>query len=209
MKEIYGNWETQFPQLCQFINGNNAIFVVVDATGVGSPIVERLMANIPDIHIEPFIFGPRSKDELYRHYADEIMAGRMRIASDNNSTSIYEWQAFMKEHLTAEKEMKGQSFQYLTIRPQLGVHDDYVDSGALACWGAKMYTENFLSKVSVEPNVFRGYNKIQSAESLPDDWPDTPTAKKWKRIREQPTQQELLKQGSWRRTNRRGGTFGR
>jgi hypothetical protein len=207
VEELHGGWEYQFPKMCKFITEKEAIYVVVDATGLGSPIVERLAASLPGVSIEPFIFGPKSKDELYRHYADEIMAGRMRIASSPVCTASYEWTSFMKEHLTAEKEMKGQNFQYLTIRPQMGVGDDYVDSGSLACWAAKIYTDNFMRELVIEPNVFHGFSQVdlrpQKPEDLPDTWPDTPTARRWKRIKEQPSRYDTIKSRSWRRSSRR------
>lgn len=149
---LQGNFEDtpgvsygQYTEVVKFFRHWEVDRVVVDATSMGNPIVERLQTLAPEIEWVPFKFNMITKGDLYRHYCDEWEANRILVASAGNSKDMHEWQAFYEEHRNLEKTVRGNYVEYHAPKPsstrqasgEEEYHDDFPDSGALAAWGVK------------------------------------------------------------------------
>ena len=134
--EIVGDdWEAQYYQIMDELKKFNVIRVVIDATAVGSPIADRLSANLA-CEVIPYVFGSSSKSTLYKHYDGELKARRLKYPASPEVQETREYKKFQKQHIDLQK---GYSGQYLVVShpPERGAHDDYPDSSALAVWGAR------------------------------------------------------------------------
>ena len=105
---------------------NNAR-VVIDATGVGKPIYEDLLRA--GVFVEDFTFTGKSKEELFGNLRVFIENGYIKIP--NNNILIDELLAF---EYKLRDDKTGQPLKKIKYGPPAGIHDDCVDSLALAVW---------------------------------------------------------------------------
>ena len=105
----------------------NSARVVIDATGVGKPIYEDLMRA--GVFVEDFTFSGKSKEELFSNLRVFIENGYITII--DNPVLIDELLAF-EYKLRSEKT--GEPLKNIKYGPPQGMHDDCVDSLALAVW---------------------------------------------------------------------------
>lgn len=134
--EILGDdWEAQYYQIMDVLKNYNVHRLVIDATAVGSPIADRLSANLP-FEVVPYVFGTSSKSTLYKHLDGEIKSGRLKYPMSAETEQTREFKKFQKQFIDLQK---GYSGQYLVVGhpDERGAHDDYPDSTALAVWGAR------------------------------------------------------------------------
>ena len=134
--EILGDdWEAQYYQIMDVLKNYNMHRLVIDATAVGSPIADRLSANL-SYEVIPYVFGTQSKSHLYKHYDAEIKSERLSYPASPEVQETREYRKFSKQHIDLQK---GYSGQYLVVShpPERGAHDDFPDSTALAVWGAR------------------------------------------------------------------------
>ena len=134
--EIQGdNWNEQYDMIMEFIGYYKTDKVVVDGTGVGDAIYDRLRANL-DCEVIPFVFSKQGKSDLYKHFNSEIRGGRITVPADPLTKDTREFEKFSQQMLDLEKGYSGQCL--VVAHPNVaGAHDDYPDSLALAVWGAK------------------------------------------------------------------------
>lgn len=134
--EIQGDdWNEQYEQIKDFLIDFNVCRVVMDATGVGDAIYDRLRANL-DCEVIPFVFSKQGKSDLYKHLNTEIRAVRVHYPADPETLETREYQNFEAQFLDLQKSYSGQLM--IVAHPDVaGAHDDYPDSLALAVWGAK------------------------------------------------------------------------
>lgn len=134
--EIQGdNWEEQYPQIVDFLHNFNVVRVVMDATGVGDAIYDRMRANL-NMEVIPYVFSRQSKSDLYKHLNTESRAGRVHYPADEETQETREYISFTQQCMDLEKTYSGQ--QLVVSHPaERGARDDYPDSLALAVWGAK------------------------------------------------------------------------
>lgn len=134
--EIQGdNWNEQYEMIKDFLNNFNVARVVMDATGVGDAIYDRMRANL-DYEVVPFVFSKQGKSDLYKHLNTEIRGGRVHYPANPETKDTREFQKFEQQMLELEKSYSGQ-LMVVAHPPVAGAHDDYPDSLALAVWGAK------------------------------------------------------------------------
>jgi hypothetical protein len=134
--EIQGdNYDAQYYQIIDFLKNYNVHRVVMDATGVGSPVFDRMEANVP-YEMVPYVLGTQTKSALYKHYDSELKAGRVSYPAGPEISQTKMHKKFKKQHIDLQK---GYSGQYLVVShpPERDAHDDYPDSMALAVWGAR------------------------------------------------------------------------
>lgn len=156
--EILGDdWEAQYYMIMDILKNYNVQRVVIDATGVGSPIADRLTANL-SCEVIPYVLGTSSKSDLYKHYDGEIKSQRITYPSDTLTQESREYKKFVKQHLDLNKSYSGQ-YMVVSHPPERGAHDDYPDSTALAVWGAR---SNGVSKPVMEESPFRGIRKAKN-----------------------------------------------
>lgn len=154
-KEIQGdNWNEQYDIIMDFLSNFNVVRIVMDATGVGDAIYDRLRANL-NYEVIPYVLTRQSKSDLYKHLNSEFRAKRVRYPADERTRETIEFKKFQQQFLDLEKGYSGQLM--VVSHPNVaGAHDDYCDSLALAVWGAKgdeVYRpvtekENFYKKTS-------------------------------------------------------------
>lgn len=135
-KELGGdNWNEQYDQIMQFLSLFKIARVVMDATGVGDAIYDRVRANL-DCEVIPYVFSTSSKSVLYKHLNSEIRAGRVSYPANEETKETREFKKFEQQMLDLEKDYRGQDM--IVSHPNIaGAHDDYPDSLALAVIGAK------------------------------------------------------------------------
>lgn len=156
--EILGDdWEAQYYMIMDVLKNYNIQRVVIDATGVGSPIADRLTANL-SCEVIPYVLGKSSKSDLYKHYDGEIKSGRIRYPSDPITMETREYKRFVGQHLDLNKSYSG---QYMVVEhpPEKGAHDDYPDSSALAVWGAR---SEGVSKPVMEESPFKAIRQAKN-----------------------------------------------
>ena len=134
--ELQGDdWDEQYYLIKDFLNNFNVCKVVMDGTGVGDAIYDRLKRS-PDYVVEPFVFSRQGKSELYKNLNSEIRAKRVHYPFDNEVKETREFEKFQIQMLDLEKSYSGQLL--VVAHPEAtGAHDDYPDSLALAVWGAR------------------------------------------------------------------------
>lgn len=149
--EIQGtDYENQYYRILEELRYFNVKRIVLDSTSVGTPIADRLIANLDDIEIVPFDFSRSSKSMLYKHYETELKSGRVIIPAGEMTGETREFNKFVNQHTALNKEYAG---QYLVVKhPDVaGARDDYADSSALAVFGAR---GEDVARPTVEDNVF-------------------------------------------------------
>lgn len=116
------SWERQITAILG-VAGVYGPDVVIDSTGVGDPIFERLRAA--GLRITPYHFTNASKSALIDNLAMKIEQGHARLmdlTEQTNELLAYEYQ------MTPSRNVR-------TGAPE-GMHDDCVIALALAFWGA-------------------------------------------------------------------------
>jgi hypothetical protein len=157
--EIQGdNYDSQYYQIMDILKNFKIHRGVIDATGVGSPMFDRIEANV-DYEVIPYVFGTSSKSDLYKHYDAEIKAGRFSYPASDEVKETREYKKFSKQHLDLQKGYSGQNM-VVSHPPERGAHDDYCDSSALAVWGAK---GDGVDKPVIEKNPFSTLKKEMSS----------------------------------------------
>ena len=135
-KEIQGdNWNEQYDIIMDFLSNFNVVRIVMDATGVGDAIYDRLRANL-NYEVIPYVLSRQSKSDLYKHLNSEFRAKRVRYPADEETRETLEFRKFQQQFLDLEKGYSGQLM--VVSHPNIaGAHDDYPDSLALAVWASK------------------------------------------------------------------------
>lgn len=148
--ELGGSFEGhsgQYQRLIEYLLLTNVQVLCIDSTSMGDPVFERIEHMIGGtIMCVPFRFGGVSKSELYKYYLQEFNAGRIDYAADLETQERYEFLKFRSEHLDLDKVDRG---SYAVCQAPEGGHDDYPDSGALACWAEKVAEEVIMPDVQV------------------------------------------------------------
>ena len=169
--EIEGDdHETQYPQILDFLEKYNIGILIVDATGRGDPIYDRLNADLWDkgIRVVPFIFSQRSKHEGYTVMYQELKEGRLTYPAGDHAKTQRKWQRFVKQMYDLQKEWKG---KYMDVKaPTSGKkggsnsdgHDDYPDSLMMLCYAINRK----LISAEVGDNPFIGSRAVANARKL-------------------------------------------
>ena len=134
--EIQGdNWDEQYFVIKDYLTNFRIHKIVMDATGVGSAIYDRLN-NAVSCEIVPYVFGLQSKSDLYKHFDNVIKEGHYTYPADLATQETPEYRNFKTQMLDAEKTYNGQNM-VVKHPARKGAHDDYPDSSALMVWAAK------------------------------------------------------------------------
>lgn len=148
--EMDGSFEGytgQYRRLVEYLMDMSISILVVDATSIGDPVFERIVALVGDsITCVPFRFSGMSKSLLYKYYLQELHSGRLLYAAGDHTRETVEYQKFVEENLALDRVEHG---GYATCQAPEGEHDDYPDSAALMCWGEKVMEEYFMPDIQV------------------------------------------------------------
>ncbi len=115
------SWERQIHAIVEVARRYQAQ-VILDSTGVGDPIFERLRRM--GISVHPFRFTSSSKERLIDNLAIRLEQGGLRLMDLEVQT---------QELLAFEYQESHGSLRRMGAPP--GLHDDTVIGLALACWG--------------------------------------------------------------------------
>lgn len=161
--EIEGDeWEKQYADIVDKLSYYNVESLMIDATGKGDPIQDRLAFMLPEINVAPFIFSPSTKDTGYKYLLKEISAGRIIIPYSSSTKKSATFKRFEYQMTTLKKHYSG---KFLNPRPVNTDkdHDDYPDSLMLATYVT--YYE-VLPEIEIYDNMFFR-NNIQDMYGRP------------------------------------------
>jgi hypothetical protein len=136
--ELSGDdYEAQYPQIVDKLRKYNTQVVLVDATGVGDPIVERLQRLVPD---DILVVGQKltlqSKSDMYYYLQQELKAGRVVVPWHAKTVKTITHRKFVQQMIELEKTYMGR-YMKVAHPDERDAHDDYPDSLALAVWATK------------------------------------------------------------------------
>jgi len=141
------DYDQQFMEILRVISNFNVQRIVCDATGVGEALADRLVNYYQDdIEIEKFVFSTPTKSKLYLNFMQEMNGNRIKLPNGSLAERNRTWKNCKNQLLELTKEYKG---DYLICKhpDEKDAHDDYPDSMALACWGAR---EESMAEIEVE-----------------------------------------------------------
>lgn len=148
--ELGGSFEGdagQYIRLINILKMYSVQVLVIDATGIGDPVAERIAAICGDsIQVVPFKFSNMSKGHLYKYYLGEWTAGRIGYPAHPETRDRVEYRKFFQEHEDLDKVQIG---EYAVCKAPDGLHDDYPSSGALACWAEKLLSKLIMPPITV------------------------------------------------------------
>ena len=134
-----------------FLSNFNVVRIVMDATGVGDAIYDRLRANL-NYEVVPYVLSRQSKSDLYKHLNSEFRAKRVHYPANEETKETREFQKFVQQFLDLEKGYSGQLM--VVSHPDVnGAHDDFCDSLALAVWGAR--GDEVYRPVTEKENIYK------------------------------------------------------
>jgi hypothetical protein len=134
--ELSGDdYDAQFYQICEFIDNYKWDTLVVDATGVGAPMFDRLKNKYSSKNVMPFVFSTQSKSTMYSLLYKELLAKRLTFPNSSGAKQLRKWKNFITQLSNMTKNVKN---GYLVVNhsSEQG-HDDYPDSLALAVYGVE------------------------------------------------------------------------
>lgn len=127
------DYEEQYYIIKDFISQFNTVRVVVDATREKG-LSDRLAATL-SCEVVPYVFTAKSKSDLYSKFIGELSTARARIPFGQKTIQTAECQKFLQQLGDMQKSYRG-SYVVCSHSDARNAHDDYVDSWALAIWGA-------------------------------------------------------------------------
>lgn len=131
--ELQGDdYESQYHEIIDFLRNYNIKCIFVDATGVGTPIADRLIYGFQNIaDVVPYEFSTSSKSEMWKNLQTEIRAGRLKVPSSAKAEKLRAYRHFDQQMHDLEKEYKGQHLICQHPKDDKDAHDDFCDSLAL------------------------------------------------------------------------------
>lgn len=123
------DYEEQYPIIMDYLDKWKLSRIFIDATREAS-LAHRIRANRRE-EVVPFIFTPKSKSELYKHFEREVLSGRAIIPSGPLTRKSREYNDFMHQLGELQKGYRG-SYLVVSHPDEKDAHDDYADSWALA-----------------------------------------------------------------------------
>jgi hypothetical protein len=129
------DYETQADELKMFLQDYQVTANMVDATGVGDPVVDMLSLRCRGVcETIPFKFTTESHDSVWKVYEPELRHDRLhypKTIQDDGQKRCRD--RFIEQHLIAERKVMGNRIK-VEKPPRKGSHIDYVISSALAVY---------------------------------------------------------------------------
>lgn len=139
--EIGGtDYDSQFYILCDFFDNFRWSILVVDATGVGEHMFDRLYNKYTPLGktVIPFVYSLQSKSEAYLLLQKELFAEprRLMYPASSKAKELRKQQRFVNQMSNLEKKFLG---GYLQVEnSDDDTHDDYADSLMLFNYGVEV-----------------------------------------------------------------------
>ena len=97
--EIVGdNYEEQYYKIMDFLGNFTVKCIVIDGTGVGSPVADRLAANLK-CPVIPFVFTVPSKSALMKYFDAYLKAQCFHYPASPNTSETIEYKKFVEQFL--------------------------------------------------------------------------------------------------------------
>lgn len=134
--EIVGdNYEQQFYMVKDYLSHFNVKLCVIDGTGVGSPVADRLAASV-NFPVRPFVFTQSSKSMLMKFFNAHLNNGCFHYPASPEVMETIEFKKFQQQCLELTKDYNGDKL-IVAAPKERNKHDDYPFSAALMVWGLK------------------------------------------------------------------------
>lgn len=154
--ELFGDdHEAQHNQIVNFLKNYRLQSVIVDATGKGDPVYDRLAAELDKygIFVMPFLFSTQSKDVGYKILLQELQNRRITYPAGPAATKMAKWQRFYNQMVDLEKKWHGQRMIVSKAVDDNAARDDFCDSFMMLCYLVNAASDQ---EVEVGPNPLIG-----------------------------------------------------
>lgn len=143
------DYEAQHHEILNYIVEYNISTIFADYTGVGKPVVDRLVYACGEyVNIEPYTFTAQSKSDMWYNFTSDIQTRRLIVPANRVVRSTSEFQKFEEQMKNCQKYFNG---AYMVCEKSEGYFDDMVDSCALMCLAANAQRETE-SELEVDDN---------------------------------------------------------
>lgn len=133
------DYEAQHHEILNYIVEYNISTIFADYTGVGKPVVDRLIYACGEyVNIEPYTFTAQSKSDMWYNFTSDIQTRRLIVPANRVVRSTSEFQKFEEQMKNCQKYFNG---AYMVCEKSEGYFDDMVDSCALMCLAANAQRE--------------------------------------------------------------------
>lgn len=133
------DYEAQHHEILNYIVEYNISTIFADYTGVGKPVVDRLVYACGEyVNIEPYTFTAQSKSDMWYNFTSDIQTRRLIVPANRMVRSTIEFQKFEEQMKNCQKYFNG---AYMVCEKSEGYFDDMVDSCALMCLAANAQRE--------------------------------------------------------------------
>lgn len=133
------DYEAQHQEILNYIVEYNISTIFADYTGVGKPVVDRLVYACGEyVNIEPYTFTAQSKSDMWYNFTSDIQTRRLIVPANRVVRSTSEFQKFEEQMKNCQKYFNG---AYMVCEKSEGYFDDMVDSCALMCLAANAQRE--------------------------------------------------------------------
>ncbi len=133
------DYESQHHEILNYIVEYNISTIFADYTGVGKPVVDRLVYACGEyVNIEPYTFTAQSKSDMWYNFTSDIQTRRLIVPANRMVRGTIEFQKFEEQMKNCQKYFNG---AYMVCEKSEGYFDDMVDSCALMCLAANAQRE--------------------------------------------------------------------
>jgi hypothetical protein len=155
------DYEIQHHAILDAIVEYNISTIFVDYTGVGKPVVDRLIYACGEyVNIEPYPFTSQSKSDMWYSLTSDIAAKRIIIPANKTVRSSSQYIKFEEQIKNCQKYFNG---SYMVCEKSDGYFDDYVDSLGLACLAANNEKEETLEMEVLDNPLYQGVKDVVGA----------------------------------------------
>lgn len=120
-------WESQYFQIYEFLQGYKIDAVGVDIGGVGDVVINRLQTLMPNVNFVECGVSPGEQSVRYKWLQQLMQRRRMIWPMGAKVRKLKVFRRFRQEMEDAELEYKGQTIS-VAAPNEVDAHDDYVDS---------------------------------------------------------------------------------
>ena len=132
----------------------NIVAIVVDTTGVGNSVFEEMQREWNYLcEWYPFVFSPKSKQELTVLWEEYFYSNRLIVPSDQQAKDS-KHQRLLLAQATKQKKVIKQNFTYFTSLTD-STPDDYFWSWLLGVWGVHKIIQTGLEVESNPGQLYR------------------------------------------------------
>lgn len=144
------DYEAQHHIILDTIVEYNIQKIFIDYTGVGKPVVDRLIYACGDyVDINPYTFTSQSKSDMWYNFTSDITTKRIIVPANRQARNSTEFGKFEEQLKNCQKYYNG---AFLVCEKSEGYFDDYVDSCALMCLAANQEEEVEQTDIEVLDN---------------------------------------------------------